>query len=42
MEDAEEEDNDKEYKIELRRERLTNGKAVPAYLLKITSSGELV
>jgi hypothetical protein len=42
VEDAKEEDNDKEYEIELRKERLTNGRAVPTYLLKITSSSELV
>jgi hypothetical protein len=42
VEDTKEEDNDEEYEIELRRERLMNGRAVPAYLLKITSSGELV
>jgi hypothetical protein len=36
------EQDDEEYKIELQREELTGGRAVPAYLLKTTSSGQLV
>jgi hypothetical protein len=36
------EEDDEEYKIELQREELTDGRAVPAYLLKTTSSGQLV